>query len=242
MQGKLSKKVVYLQKENLKGFKTREEIFMNNKLKKTVASVLTATMMMTAGVPAFAETNAISYNMQSMTENINNLIIVDEGVIINGAYYTRAEFTNLLYQAIKVNNQDSGTAQTCAAIAAGAYFLPGIGQVLIAATGVITIAGVTIAEGTWLYETITEWLSDSEAQEIAAIKAKIPSRFRTDSGDVDLSQFDEKVNGSSVKYKEDGGWTVEKDTSGHGGSAWKLKDKSGKRIASLDKDGKVLRG
>ena len=214
---------------------------MDNKIKKTVAGVLTATMVMTASVPAFAETNTVSYTIQSMTENTNSLLIVEEGVIINGTHYTRAQFTDLLYQAIKVNNQDSGAAQTYAAIAAGAYFIPGIGQILIAATGVITVAGVTIAAGSWLYETITEWLSDSEAQEIAAIKAQIPSRFRTDSGDVDLSKFDEKVSGNSVKYKEDGGWTVEKDTSGHGGSAWKLKNKSGERVASLDANGKVLR-
>lgn len=213
---------------------------MNKKLKKGVAIALTVVMAVTATVPAFAETDTIGYNVQSMTENTNNLIIVDEGVTINGIYYTRAEFTNLLYQAIKVENHNPGTAQTYAAIAAGAYFLPGIGQVLIAATGVITVAGVTVAAGSWLYETITEWLSDSEAQEIAAIKAQIPSRLRTDSGDVDLSKFTEKVKGSN-SHKEEGGWTIDKDTSGHGGSAWKLKDKSGKRIASLDADGKVLR-
>lgn len=212
---------------------------MKYTFRKTIAIILTATMAMTATVPAFAETNTMNYNIQCMEDNMGSLIITDEGVIINDTYYSRSEFTTLLYQAIKVEQSQDG-AQTYMAIAAGVYFIPGIGEVAILATGAIAVAGVTIAAGSWLYETITEWLSDSEAQEIAAIKAQIPSRFRTDSGDVDLSKFTEKVKGSS-SLREKGGWTVDKDTAGHGGSAWKLKDKSGKRVASLDSDGKVLR-
>lgn len=41
-------------------------------------------------------------------------------------------------------------------------------------------------------------------------------------------------------YKEDGGWTIDKDRDGHKGSKWKLKDKSGSRVGSLDGDGKVV--
>lgn len=51
--------------------------------------------------------------------------------------------------------------------------------------------------------------------------------------------FDQKVSGKTA-YKEKGGWTIEKDTSGHGGHKWKHKDKSGNRVASLDENGKVL--
>lgn len=36
-----------------------------------------------------------------------------------------------------------------------------------------------------------------------------------------------------------GRWSVEKDTAGHGGRKWKLK-KDGKRVGSLDENGKVL--
>ena len=54
-----------------------------------------------------------------------------------------------------------------------------------------------------------------------------------------MDNFDQKVNGKTA-YKEKGGWTIEKDTAGHGGRKWKLKDKSGNRVASLDENGKVL--
>ena len=59
-------------------------------------------------------------------------------------------------------------------------------------------------------------------------------------GNVDLGKFDENVKGKNAK-KEKGGWEIEKDTAGHGGSKWKLKDKKGKRVASLDGNGKILR-
>ena len=59
-------------------------------------------------------------------------------------------------------------------------------------------------------------------------------------GNVDLGKFGQNVKGKNAK-KEEGGWEIEKDTSGHGGSKWKLKDKKGKRVASLDGNGKVLR-
>ena len=77
------------------------------------------------------------------------------------------------------------------------------------------------------------------AAEIKEAKEKIPERLKDEDGEVDLDNFDQKVNGKTA-YKEKGGWTIEKDTAGHGGRKWKLKDKSGNRVASLDENGKVL--
>lgn len=74
---------------------------------------------------------------------------------------------------------------------------------------------------------------------IAEIKAKIPNRLKDKNGDVDLGKFNNKVKGKTA-YKESGGWQIDKDTSGHGGRKWKLKNKSGERVASLDGDGKVI--
>lgn len=112
--------------------------------RKTIAIILTATITMTATVPAFAETKTMNYNIQCTEDSMGSLIITDEGVIINNTYYSRSEFTTLLYQAIKVE-QSQDDVQTYAAIAAGIYFIPGIGEVAILATGVIAVAGVTIA-------------------------------------------------------------------------------------------------
>ena len=67
----------------------------------------------------------------------------------------------------------------------------------------------------------------------------IPNRLidkRT--GNVDLGKFNQKVKGKTA-YKESGGWVIDKDETGHKGK-WKLKDKKGKRVGTLDENGKVV--
>lgn len=76
-------------------------------------------------------------------------------------------------------------------------------------------------------------------QIIENIKASIPKRLKDKNGDVDLGKFNQKVKGKTA-YKESGGWEIDKDTSGHGGRKWKLKNKAGERVASLDENGKVI--
>ena len=51
---------------------------------------------------------------------------------------------------------------------------------LVTATGVLIIAGVTISAGTWLYKKIKKWINKKniEKQEINEAKSKIPSRLK----------------------------------------------------------------
>ena len=177
-------------------------------LKKHVAILLAALMAINTNISAFAQNNYDSTAIQSENAPSGSVIITENGVTINGVYYTKAEFTNLLNQAVEVSNSEDNGIQTRSPIAAGVYFIPGIGEVAIAATGAIVVA-------------------------------KIPSRLRKENGDVDLGKFNEKVGGKN-SYKEKGGWTIDKDTAGHGGRKWKLKDKAGNRVASLGENGEVL--
>ena len=201
---------------------------------KYIAGMLACVIVATTSTTAFAEINYTYVNVDNATDVTGNVIITDDGVTINGIYYTKAEFESLLNKAVKVE-----TAQTRIAIAAGVYFIPGIGEIVIAATGAILVTGVAVAAGSWLYNTITNWLSNSTAKGIAEVRAKIPSRLRNENGDVDLGQFDQKVKGTTA-YKEKGGWMIDKDNAEHGGRKWKLKDKSGDRVASLGENGEVL--
>lgn len=169
----------------------------------------------------FAQNSTSTQKYESAnTEVSNNVIIKNSGVIINGTYYSIAEFESLLDHAILISETGNSSAR-------------------IAAIGAITVAGVTITVGTWLYKTITNWLSNSSKREIAKIRASIPKRLRKKNGDVNLGKFKNKVKGKT-SYKEEGGWAIDKDTAGHGGRKWKLKDKKGNRIASLGKNGEVL--
>lgn len=96
----------------------------------------------------FAQNSTSTQKYESAnTEVSNNVIIKNSGVIINGTYYSIAEFESLLDHAILISETGNSSARI-AAIGAGIYFIPGIGEVVIAATGAITVAGVTITVGT----------------------------------------------------------------------------------------------
>lgn len=83
------------------------------------------------------------------------------------------------------------------------------------------------------------------AQKLSAYSAakNIKSSLLDDDG-VIISLFTEKVKGKQALKDPKSKWVITRDVgkdNAHGGSYWKLMDKSGKRIATLDKDGKVLR-
>lgn len=73
--------------------------------------------------------------------------------------------------------------------------------------------------------------------------SKIKKSLLDDDG-VILKVFTQNVKGTQTKKDPKSGWSISRDVgkgNSHGGSYWKLMDKSGKRIATLDKNGKVLR-
>ena len=67
---------------------------------------------------------------------------------------------------------------------------------------------------------------------------KIPAKLLKN-GRVDLSLFTVKLKGDQGLRGPDE-YSIQKDTAGHGGRKWKLKDSKGNRIASLGADGEVL--
>ncbi|HII1070689.1 TPA: SAR2788 family putative toxin [Staphylococcus aureus] len=67
-------------------------------------------------------------------------------------------------------------------------------------------------------------------------------RLLTSKG-VDIGKFTQKVKGKNPVYRDPKtGWSISRNKGEpHGGSYWKLLDKSGTRKATLTKDGKILR-
>ena len=122
----------------------------------------------------------------------------------------------------------------------GTYLLPGIGEVLITTTLAVFLGKAAIQAGTEIFNKVEQGLAIHFSKEAEEAKKDVPERLKDGEGNVDLGKFDENVKGKNAK-KEKGGWEIEKDTAGHGGSKWKLKDKKGKRVASLDGNGKILR-
>ena len=122
----------------------------------------------------------------------------------------------------------------------GTYLIPGVGEIVITAGLAILLGKAAVELGTEVYKKVEEGLTIHFAKEAEKAKKEVPDRLKDSNGNVDLGKFDQNVKGKSAKKEKDG-WEIEKDTAGHGGSKWKLKNKKGKRIASLDENGKILR-
>lgn len=201
------------------------------KFRHALSFLLVFVMLFSTSVPAFAT------SFPPENEN-SSVIVTDSGVYINDVYYTQEQFVQLLETAQEIETETGNqTRSAAAALVAGTWYIPGIGQVIVTAAGAVLVAGAVIEVGSWIYDTVVGWFATRA--EIKEAKEKIPERLKDEDGEVDLDNFDQKVNGKTA-YKEKGGWTIEKDTAGHGGRKWKLKDKSGNRVASLDENGKVL--
>lgn len=87
----------------------------------------------------------------------------DSGITINGVYYTPKEFEELLDTAEPIDTPKPRVKTRSAAIAgaaAGAYFIPGVGEVLIAATGAVIVGGVAITAGNWAYKKIVSYFKE----------------------------------------------------------------------------------
>lgn len=211
------------------------------KIYRILSIALVAIMLITTDFTAYAASED-DYVTINQNEYSSEVIVYEDGISINGVYYTCEEFEKLLEEAQEKpkasgNNGGNGPRRSAAALVAGTWFIPGVGEVVITAAGVVIVAGVTIAAGTWVYNTVQDWFA--QQAEIKEAKANIPSRLKDDKGNVKVGDFNQKVPGKNAK-KEKKGWTIERDTAGHGGRYWKLKDKAGNRVASLDQNGKVL--
>lgn len=206
------------------------------KFKRILSMLLAVMMILSTNITAFANTDLRITKSAEVSTHTSNIVVTDNGVYLKGVYYSKAEFEALLEKAERVDTTNRIGPQNPAAVV---YFIPGIGEVAIAGTAIVLAGFGAVEVGSWLYDTISDYLANSNARKIAKIKAQIPSRLRDENGDVDLGKFDQKVKGKTA-YKEKGGWTIDQDKAGHGDRKWKLKDKSGKRIASLGENGEVL--
>ncbi|MED5052163.1 RHS repeat-associated core domain-containing protein [Anoxybacillus rupiensis] len=123
------------------------------------------------------------------------------------------------------------------AIAVGVYFIPGIEEVALLATGAVVLGGITYKAGSWIANKVKTY----QSKKVKEISKKIPNRLKKSDDTVDIDQFE---GGSQTRVNQKTGWSIERDRAkgqSHGGSYWKLKDKKGKRVATLDKYGKILR-
>ncbi|EJA6785389.1 hypothetical protein MWV98_001387 [Clostridioides difficile] len=105
------------------------------------------------------------------------------------------------------------------------------------APSVFAALGITAATGLTIYDIYR--VSKSTANEIDNAWKKIPQKLKDADGTVGIGKFDKKLK-NGVRESSKTGWKIDPDRAGHKGSKWKLKDKKGNRVASLDSEGRVV--
>lgn len=99
------------------------------KFRRLLTIILAGIMLFSTSTTAFASTTQVP-NYSSETSN--NVFITDEGIYINGTYYSQEQFIQLLDTAQEIETPQTRSA---AALVAGTWWIPGIGQVIVTAAG-----------------------------------------------------------------------------------------------------------
>lgn len=134
------------------------------KFRHALSFLLVFVMLFSTSVPAFAT------SFQFENEN-SSVIVTDSGVYINDTYYTQEQFVQLLETAQEVETETGNQTRSAAALVAGTWYIPGVGQVIVTAAGAILVAGVVVEVGSWIYDTVVEWFATRA--EIKEAKEKI---------------------------------------------------------------------
>ena len=100
-----------------------------------------------------------------------------------------------------------------------------------AAFAAVGLAGYTIMN---IY-----YKSQGTAREIDDAWDKIPNKLKDPDGSVAIGEFDTRLS-KGVRKNNKTGWTLDPSTSSHKGDKWKLRNRSGDRVASLDSEGRVV--
>lgn len=141
-------------------------------------------MIVQINAPIFAqaETNETEKTTIPIEAENETYINSEDTLIINGKEIkNEAELLELLDSGFYIQ-----TRSLAAGAAAGAYFIPGVGQVLVLATGAVVIGGVTVYAGHWAYRTVKAWFSNTDnwtadhyisKKRKAGIRRKFPSEY-----------------------------------------------------------------
>lgn len=189
------------------------------KVKKLLSCILVFTMLFAINITAFANDVAIP--------DTQTVIDVNDYIYIDGKAFTQEEFLALLNATtpeeclVYQNNQKNSRTAVVAV-----YFVPGLGEVALLATGSIVIGATVYSVGTWAYKTFKKWLKTSAKKEAEDAAKKVSNKVKVKGSKdkVDLGQFKDK-NGKTPKNKNSGNfistkdkrYTIKKDHAGHTG-------------------------
>ena len=136
---------------------------MNTKRIKHIALLCIAIISFNISLPAVTILANDYANTSVQYSTDNNVVITDTELIINGHSYTEQELIALLETATpQPQIQPRSAVAISGAAYAGFYFIPSVGQVLLLATGVVVIAGVTIHASHWAAKAIQNFFNNED--------------------------------------------------------------------------------
>lgn len=121
--------------------------------RKIISFILMTCIFITSSVSVFANT----YPEYVQTGNV---VVVNDGIYINQKFYTQDQFAELLDTAIQIEEPNEISPYLVGELVAGTWWIPGVGEVVITAAGVILVGGAVIAAGSWIYNTVTDWFEE----------------------------------------------------------------------------------
>lgn len=134
--------------------------YFRKKLSFLLAFVILLTTMGTTANASTSQSSVISTKSSSITNN--TVTVTESGIYIKGTYYTKSEFIQLLNTAKEIDQKPTdgfSNNRSAIALVAGTWWIPGVGEVVITAAGIVVVAGVAVAAGTWVYNAVTDWFA-----------------------------------------------------------------------------------
>ncbi len=120
--------------------------------KKKISSFLVFSMLFSLIPQAtFAQQNTHTFNSE--------VKVTEEGIFIKGNFFDKKEFLELL-KSSEVISYENSSNQGIAPALAGVYFVPGVGEIAITATGAVLVAGVAISTGSWAYKQVVNYFKE----------------------------------------------------------------------------------
>ena len=121
---------------------------------KLLSCILAVAVFVSNTVPVMASDNGVANTSNVLSQA--SISITDDGITINGTYYTISQFEELLETAevIEIPATIPQTRSAIVGVVSGVYFIPRVGEVLIVAIGAVIVCGVAITASSWAYKKI----------------------------------------------------------------------------------------
>ena len=203
-------------------------------------------MLFTLVLEIFGPVTSTVVYAETVSDINSEVIVTDEGIFVNGEFYSQETFEKLLANAPYVETEydspysnttynlyspsSSPAITTMAANAGdlgflvGTWMIPGIGKVIVTAVGTVIIAGAVIKAGTWAYNTVKSFFADKAYKKAKASGTKTKNHSTSTARSLPTkgsarSSRDQMINGKLKQrryYDKNGAPDMDIDYTNHG--------------------------